>query len=67
MANKIRPFGIYKVNPASVSPSGYDVADCQDLLPQGERIRNKKLKRRRHNKMARAAAKQALNKELTVA
>jgi hypothetical protein len=67
MANKIRPFGIYNINPASISPSGYDVADCQDLLPKGERIRNTKLKRRRHNKMARVAAKQALYKELIVA
>ena len=64
MANKIRPFGVYKVNLDDWPVSKFDVADCQNLLPKGERIRNKKKKRRLHNKMARGIAKKALRKEL---
>lgn len=64
MANKIRPFGVYKVNMDDFPVSKFDVQDCQDMLPKGERIRNKKKKRRVHNKMARGAAKKALREEL---
>lgn len=64
MANKRRPYGIYKGNPEHISPYGPDVADCQEFLPQGERIRNKKAKRRYHNKVARATAKKAMNDDV---
>ena len=67
MANSIRPFGINKLNLHDWPVSKFDVADCQDLLPKCKRIRNKKKKRRLHNKMARVAAKKALFKELSAA
>lgn len=67
MANNIRPFGIYKLNLHDWPVRNFDVADCQDLLPKGKRIRNKKKKRRLHNKTARAVAKVSLLKELSQA
>lgn len=59
----MRPFGTYKLNLHGWPVSKFDVADCQDLLPKGKRIRNKKAKRRMHNKATRQEAVKQLRKE----
>lgn len=67
MSTKMRPYGVYKGNPEHILPHGADVADCQEFLLKGHRIRNKKAKRRLHNKMARVASANAIRKELAAA
>jgi hypothetical protein len=60
----MKKFGTYSApyhpNPFSKS---MDVGECQTFLPKGERIRNKKAKRRAHNKTTRQAAGRDLRKE----
>lgn len=57
----MRKYGVYKDSHGEPIP--YDVAATQDILPSGQRIRNKKAKRRRHNKIARSQAKAEIRKE----
>lgn len=61
----MKRFGTYGINDEHCSPYFWDVADTQNLLPKGSRIRNKKGKRRFHNKRTRTKMKIELNKEVT--
>ncbi|MBD77919.1 MAG: hypothetical protein CL840_03110 [Crocinitomicaceae bacterium] len=61
---KIRPFGTYGINDHDWPRDLYDVADCQNFLPKGARIRNKKAKRRLHNKRTRHALKSQTYQEV---
>lgn len=58
----MQPFGTYNDNRDHVYLH-YDVGDVQTFLPKGHRIRNKKAKRRTHNKVTRQRAKEELRKE----
>lgn len=67
MARQHRPFGTYG-DMALELPRWFgdfmDVQECQDSLSQGCRIRNKKAKRRLHNKRTRRSLDAALRKEV---
>ncbi len=63
-----KPFGLYPRHALDLPRYlgvYMDVADVQDCLPQGCRIRNKKHKRRLHNKRTRQKLKNNLTLELT--
>lgn len=66
--SKHRPYGTYSIG--HDMPNWYikeyylDCADAQDFLPQGYRIRNKKAKRRLHNKRTRQIAITAMLAEV---
>lgn len=68
MTRKHKPFGTYG-GYALELPRIYgiymDVQECQDSLSQGCRIRNKKAKRRLHNKRTRRTLDAELRKEVT--
>lgn len=65
---KHRPYGTYG-DYALELPRMYgdfmDVVECQDSLAQGCRIRNKKAKRRAHNKRTRQVLNSQLRKEVS--
>jgi hypothetical protein len=61
---KIRPFGTYNAPELPWGVDCYDVAECQERVPKGARIRNKKAKRRQHNKRTRSVLLAQTREEL---